>query len=276
MKPFSSVCEQPVVLTIAGSDSGGGAGIQADLKTFTMLGVFGTSAITCLTAQNPDGVFGIEPASPDMVRKQIRAVCDGFPVAAVKTGMLYSADLIEAVVDALKEFRFAGLVVDPVMVSTSGARLLRQDAVQALVELVAPLATVLTPNLPEASILLGRPLENEADQLRAARELAERFGTAVVVKGGHSKGPEAADVLIREGVEYWFRLPRFEAAQTHGTGCTFSAALAAHIALGRSVVEAVGEAKCFVSRALMHAPRAGRQRPLGFREAAEGELRNPS
>ncbi len=264
----SSAREQPVALTIAGSDSGGGAGIQADIKTFTALGVFAASAITCLTAQNPEGVFGIEPVSAGMLRKQVLAVANGFPVAAAKTGMLFSAELITAVASVLQETCFPFVVVDPVMVATSGARLLKEDAVQALCESLVPLATVITPNLPEAEALVGRKINSEDEQARAARDLAERFDTAVVIKGGHGAGDESADVLFSAGVEHWYRLPRVKTAQTHGTGCTFSAALAAFLALGRSIPDAVWEAKRFVARALAAPIRAGRHFPLGLDEAA--------
>lgn len=260
--------EQPVALTIAGSDSGGGAGIQADIKTFTALDVFGTSAITCITAQNPDGVSGIESVSAEMISSQIQAVAEGFPVAAVKTGMLYSAEIIAAVADSQKKHHFPVLVVDPVMVATSGASLLREDAIRALRDLLAPLATILTPNMPEAGVLLGRAVETEDDQALAARELSDIFGTAVVVKGGHGQGNESVDVLVWKRIEHRQRLPRIKVTQTHGTGCVFSAAITAFLALGRPLLEAVFEAKGFVARALARAPTTGKYRPLAFLKAA--------
>jgi len=255
----------PVVLTIAGSDSGGGAGIQADLKTFASLGVFGTSAITCITAQNPSGVRGVHAIGPRMVRDQIRAVCEGFPVAAVKTGMLYSSAIVEVVAAAVEAFRLDVLVVDPVMVATSGARLLRRDAERSLTRLLLPKATVITPNLPEAEALLSCSIRTLAEACDAARELADRYGTAVVVKGGHLKGPDVFDILCADDGLRVFQSARVKAAETHGTGCTFSAALTALLARGTSLPRAVSEAKAYVGRNLRHAVRTGVHRPLGWR-----------
>ncbi len=243
---------QPVALTIAGSDSGGGAGIQADLKTFAALGVFGTTAITCLTAQNPREVAGVHPAPPEFVAEQIRAVLRGFRVRAAKTGMLFSAEIIAAAADALAraEDPFP-LVVDPVMVATSGARLLREDAVEALRERLLPLATVVTPNLPEAEILLGEPIPDVDSARRAAGELAARLGAACLVKGGHlEEGEEVVDLLGWKGDVLEFRSPRIRGVSTHGSGCTLSAAIAAGLAKGRDVPGAVETAHGWLARAL--------------------------
>ena len=254
----------PVALTIAGSDSGGGAGIQADLKTFCSLDVFGTSAITCVTAQNPDEVVGIAPIDPDMVIKQIKAVCDSFPVRVAKTGMLYSAEIIRAV--ALEDIRegIAVLVVDPVMVATSGARLLQSDAIEALCTELLPKARIVTPNLHEAEILCGYSISSEDDLKKAAREIARKFDLACVANGGHLYGDEVVDILVDGVEEHEFRSPRIQSAQTHGAGCAFSAALAAYLARGELIVDAVAAAKTYVSHALQSPRHAGRYRPLNF------------
>ncbi len=235
----------PVVLSIAGSDSGGGAGIQADLKAFTALGTFGTTAITCLTAQNPSDVRGIQAARPAMVALQIDAVCDGFAVAAVKTGMLYSAPIIAAVAAALARRRLRRLVVDPVMVATSGARLLRADAVHALCRRLLPLATVVTPNLPEAEVLCGKSIRTFDAARAAAAAIARQYRIACVVKGGHLGGRTVADILFLAGRFHVFRAPRLDVA-THGTGCMFSAALAALLARGAPLPRAVQDAQRYV------------------------------
>jgi hydroxymethylpyrimidine/phosphomethylpyrimidine kinase len=253
----------PAVLTIAGSDSGGGAGIQADLKTFRALGVFGVSAITCITAQNPDTVAGVEPVSPLMVALQIGAVCDGFPVAAVKTGMLYSREIVEAVAAELTARGLKRIVVDPVMVSTSGAKLLCDDAVAALTGALFPLATAITPNLPEAEALLGRRIADPHAMREAARELARRFGTAVVLKGGHLDGDRIVDMLCDGESVLECEVARVAAAETHGTGCTFSAALAALLARGQPLAEAVRQAQTLVVKGLAQPFFVGTHRPLG-------------
>lgn len=263
-KQSSSTESIPVVLTIAGSDSGGGAGIQADLKTFAALGVFGTSAITCLTAQNPDEVAGIHPAPPGMVALQIQTVLRGFPVAAAKTGMLYSAAIIKAVARTLTRRRIPILVVDPVMIATSGARLLQTRAIAALQDCLLPLATVITPNLPEAEVLGGHPIRSRADQRAAAREIGERYGAACVIKGGHSGGRRIHDILFFRGACCEYTSPRISAAETHGTGCAFSAALTALLARGVDLPDAVPWAIRFVRRALCRARRIGRHFPLAL------------
>lgn len=256
--------KRPVALTIAGSDSGGGAGIQADLKTFSSLGVFGTTAITCVTAQNPDEVIGIQPIDPDMVVKQIKAVCDSFPVRVAKTGMLYSEDIIRQV--ALEDIRegIPVLVVDPVMVAASGARLLQSDAVDALCEELLPKARVVTPNLHEAEILCGRSISSQDELIAASREISEKFDVACVAKGGHLPGEEVIDVLCDESEEHVFSGSRIDTHQTHGAGCAFSAALTAYLARGELIADAVSLAKAYVTAALRNAHDAGRFRPLNF------------
>jgi len=184
----------PAVLTIAGSDSGGGAGLQADLKVFQALGCFGTTAITCITAQNPDEVRGVEAVSAAMVSEQVRTVCDGFPIAAAKTGMLYSAEIIEAVAGIVEKCGIKNLVVDPVMISTSEVRLLKVDAVEALQNLLIPKARVITPNLPEAEVLVGHSIESLEDLKLAAGEIGEKFGVACALKGGHLGEGEMPEV----------------------------------------------------------------------------------
>ncbi|MEI6355775.1 MAG: bifunctional hydroxymethylpyrimidine kinase/phosphomethylpyrimidine kinase [Verrucomicrobiota bacterium] len=226
----------PVALTIAGSDSGGGAGVQADLKTFTAMGVFGTSALTCITAQNPDAVTGIEAVSPKLIAAQIKAVQAGFPVAATKTGMVFSDSVIRAVVRCLRQSLTGPLVVDPVMVSTSGARLLRRNAMDAMLNGLLPLATVLTPNRDEAEILAGGQIRTLQQLQKAARVIARRFNTACLAKGGHLAGTEVVDVLCTGDDDLTlYTAPRVRIRGTHGTGCTFSAALTAALALGAGV-----------------------------------------
>jgi hydroxymethylpyrimidine/phosphomethylpyrimidine kinase len=260
--------ELPVVLSIAGSDSGGGAGIQADLKTFSALDVFGTSAITCVTAQNPDEVTGILALEPELVRQQIRAVCGGFPVRAAKTGMLYSAEIITAVAAADVRQGIPVLVVDPVMVANSGARLLQDDAVEALCNVLLPEARVVTPNLEEAQILCGHEIASVEALTAAAHEIGDRYDVACVVKGGHLGGAEAIDVLYDEGEEHVFSGPRIDTAETHGAGCAFSAALTAFLARRELMHDAVAKAKEYVRIALNSARRAGRHLPLDFHAGA--------
>lgn len=246
----------PVAITIAGSDSGGGAGIQADLKTFAALGVHGTTAITALTAQNTYEVTGIVEVPPSFVVEQIMAVHRDLGIDAAKTGMLANAEIIGAVADAVEDLGFP-LVVDPVMVAKSGARLLREDAVEALKGRLLPLATVATPNIPEAEVLLGSKVE---DQAEAARKISERLGVPyVVLKGGHGTGSASTDILYFRGNVVRLSLPRILGGCTHGTGCSFSAAIAALMAKGRGPVEAVTLAREFIQMAIDYAPvRQGR------------------
>jgi hydroxymethylpyrimidine/phosphomethylpyrimidine kinase len=256
---FLAARRAPAALTIAGSDSGGGAGIQADLKTFAALGVYGASAITAVTAQNTERVLQVFALPPDVVAAQIDAVAPDIVPDATKTGMLANAAIVEAVAAKVREHGLRPLVVDPVMVAKSGDRLLREDAVAALRERLLPLATVLTPNLPEAEALLGRPLASW-DALRdAARELAALGAAAVVIKGGHREGP-ATDLLFDGADFHEFTAARVETAHTHGTGCTFASAIAAGLAKGESVRGAVALAKAYVTKALQSAYPVGRGR----------------
>jgi hydroxymethylpyrimidine/phosphomethylpyrimidine kinase len=252
----------PVALTIAGSDSGGGAGIQADLKTFAALGTHGTSAVTCLTAQNPRGVTGIQAATPTLVRQQIDAVRAELPPQAAKTGMLFSPAIIRAVVDAWKGCQ-APLVVDPVMVATSGARLLQPAAIRLLQEKLFPLAALLTPNLDEAALLTGRTLRSEEDLRSAARTLHERHGCAVLMKGGHLRGTrDAVDIYYDGTTELMLAAPFVRGVSTHGTGCTYSAAITAWLARGASLPVAVSRAKAFITGAIAGSQRAGKHSVL--------------
>lgn len=262
--PKTSTRKQlPITLTIAGSDSGGGAGVQADLKTFTALGVHGTSAITCVTAQNPRAVTGIQPIRADLVRGQIEAVFAELRPAAVKTGMLFSADLIRVVVDLFARGSHPPLIVDPVMVATSGAILLKPGAIRMLKERLLPVATLVTPNLDEAEILVGRKLECLADLENAAREIHRRFGCAALVKGGHLRSlPAATDVFFDGRKMLRLGAPFVQGVSTHGTGCTYSAAITAFLARGETLPQAVVAAKRYITRAIQGSYRAGRHTVL--------------
>jgi hydroxymethylpyrimidine/phosphomethylpyrimidine kinase len=240
-------------LTIAGSDSGGGAGIQADLKTFTALGVFGMTAITAVTVQNTKGLSGFEELSPATVAEQIRAVAGDIGVDAAKTGMLASAAIVEAVAEAATEARLPNLVVDPVFVSKHGHPLLADDAVDALRRLILPLATLVTPNLPEAAGLAGFDVATHDDMRRAAAVILELGPHAVLVKGGHLEGDRAADLFADEAGEEWIDAERIDTPNTHGTGCTLSAAITAYLARGASLPVAVRGGKTFVTEAIRHA-----------------------
>jgi hydroxymethylpyrimidine/phosphomethylpyrimidine kinase len=257
----------PVALTIAGSDSGGGAGIQADLKTFAALGVHGTSAIACLTAQNPRRVLAVEPCSPKMLRRQIEAVFEELPPRAVKTGMLFSAENIRAVADffgARAARPRVPLVADPVMVSTSGARLLQPAAEKILKEKLLPLAALVTPNLDEAEILAERHISSPEDLRSAARKICSRFGCAVLVKGGHLKNSrEAIDVFFDGETELLLSAPFVKGVSTHGTGCTYSAAICAALALGHDLPHAVEIGKHFITAAIAGSYRIGNHFALG-------------
>ena len=239
------------VLSIAGSDSSGGAGIQADIKTIAAHRLFAETAITALTAQNTLGVTGVLDVDTAFVAKQIDAVFEDIRPAAVKVGMVSSAAIIEAVADALERYRAANIVVDPVMVATSGARLIGDDAIEALKERLLPLADVVTPNMPEAAVLCGFPVNDDASMERAANELSERVQGAVLVKGGHSAA-RADDVLVaRAGAPaFWLRAPRIDTQNTHGTGCSLSSAIACGLAKGLPMEEAVRAAKDYVRGAL--------------------------
>ena len=236
-------------LTIAGSDSSGGAGIQADLKTMTANGVYAMSAITALTAQNTTGVTDILESTPRFLSEQLDAIfTDIFP-DAVKIGMVSSAELIAVIAAKLKEYKAENIVVDPVMVATSGAKLLRSDAVEALCRELLPLAAVLTPNIPEAEILSGMAITDAAGMEAAARLISEKYGCAVLCKGGH-KVNDADDLLWREGAGKWFHGKRIDNPNTHGTGCTLSSAIASNLAKGYDLDASVERAKAYISGAL--------------------------
>jgi hydroxymethylpyrimidine/phosphomethylpyrimidine kinase len=246
----------PAALTIAGSDSGGGAGIQADLKTFAALGVHGTSAITAVTAQNTRGVSDYLELPLDIVRAQIDAIVEDLSPVAAKTGMLSSPEIIEVVAIAIEELQITNLVVDPVMVAKGGAKLLRDEAVTGLRERLIPLASIITPNLPEAEVLLGRRIDTREEREHAVAELLALGCGAVVLKGGHAAGP-AADVFFDGAQLVWLEAERVPTGNTHGSGCTFSAAIAAGLALGLPLLPAVEEAKRFVTGAIANALEIG-------------------
>jgi hydroxymethylpyrimidine/phosphomethylpyrimidine kinase len=246
----------PVALTIAGSDSGGGAGIQADLKTFAALGVHGTSAITAVTAQNTIGVSGYVEVPLDMIREQIDRVVEDLHPAAAKTGMLASAEIIGVVARAVREHRLANLVVDPVMVAKGGARLLQDSAVEALRRELIPLAAVITPNLPEAEVLLGRRIATRDERARAAHDLLNLGARAVVLKAGHAES-DADDAVYDERGLSWLPGERTDTGNTHGSGCTFSAAITAGLAAGLGLPEALAQAKEFIAGAIANSLELG-------------------
>jgi hydroxymethylpyrimidine/phosphomethylpyrimidine kinase len=260
---MSARAAMPAALTVAGSDSGGGAGIQADLKTFHALGVFGTSAITAITCQNPARVSAVQAIAPRIVAGQISRVFEAFPVRAAKTGMLYDATIIETVAGAFRARRFRNLVVDPVMVASSGALLLKRDAITALTTQLMPQATVVTPNLAEAEVLLRHHIRSLANLRAGASALAGRYGVPFLVKGGHLRGARRAVDVLSDGTTVCeFSAPLVPRIKTHGTGCTFSAAIAAYLALGHVLPEAIDRAKVFVTKAIRQAVRLGRYRAL--------------
>lgn len=243
--------EYPRVLSIAGSDSGGGAGIQADLKTFAALGCFGMTAITALTAQNTTGVRAIHGVPPQMLADQIDAVVEDIGVDAVKIGMLHSPDIVLAVAAAIDRHGLPKVVLDPVMVATSGAVLIDNPAIAALVKELFGRSALVTPNLDEAALLVGRTLDSELAMEAAARELLAMGAQAVLLKGGHLPGDQVSDLLLTQtGDQHWMRAPRIQSANTHGTGCTLSSAIAAHLALGLTLLDAVEAARLYVRGAL--------------------------
>jgi hydroxymethylpyrimidine/phosphomethylpyrimidine kinase len=253
----------PTALTIAGSDSGGGAGIQADLKTFAAHGVYGTSAITALTAQNTIGVSSVHVAPDDMVAAQIEAVVADLGCDAVKTGMLANSTIVEAVAAAVESLELPNLVVDPVMVAKSGDHLLDEEAVHAMRWTLLRLARVVTPNIPEAEVLAKMPIASLADMREAAKRIAAFKPAAVVIKGGHLAGPEVVDVLYEHGVFKEFVGPRIEGRNTHGTGCTFAAAITAQLAKGADLITAIPAAKVYVEGAMRNGIPLGKgHRPL--------------
>lgn len=240
----------PVALTIAGSDSSAGAGIQADLKTFGAFGVYGLTAITCVVAEMPACVSKIEAVGADLVREQIEVLLRGFPVAAIKTGLLFSAAIITEIARTVREHQSIPLVIDPVMVATSGDALLQDDAIQIYERDLFPLARLLTPNLNEAARLTGQPISDLAAMREAGEMLAKKYGVAVLLKGGHLAGDQAIDLLFVNGNVIEFSAPFSRGIATHGTGCTYSAAITAGLASGLSLEEAVRRAKEFVTSAI--------------------------
>lgn len=246
----------PVVLSVAGSDNSAGAGIQADLKAMSALEVYGVTAVTCVVAEIPGRVTAIHPVPPEVVSEQIRILFEGFPIAAIKTGMLYSAATLNAVVDALSACRAASnrsipLVVDPVMVATSGDSLMENTALEVYRLRLLPMSDLVTPNLDEVEVLLGSKVSDRSQMREAGHSLAREFGTAFLIKGGHLGGEVAADLLVeRDGSESWFEAPFVRGVSTHGTGCTYSAAIAARLGSGLPLRTAVAEAKHYLSAAI--------------------------
>lgn len=242
-KKFESV----VALTVAGSDSGGGAGIQADLKTFSALGVFGTTAITCVTSQNPKGVTGIQTVDPELVSKQIRTVKDAFNIGAIKTGMLFSPGIISTVGATLLELQMKNIVVDPVMMASSGARLLKEEAVDTLKKHLLPICSLVTPNMAEAGILLNQEVDNLDMMHSAAQEIYDTFGCPALIKGGHLRKTRQAIDVFYDGKEvYEFKKRFIPNVNSHGSGCTYASAIAAYLAKGKPLLKAIELAKHFV------------------------------
>ena len=236
-------------LTIAGSDCSGGAGIQADLKTMTMNGVYAMSAITALTAQNTTGVRAIQETTPEFLKQQIDAVFEDIYPDAVKIGMVASSELIRVIADRLRYFDAKNIVVDPVMVATSGSALMKNDAVQTLIEELLPISTLVTPNIPEAQVLSGMTIETKEDMMDAAKQIGDNYHCAVLLKGGHSIN-DANDLLYANGELMWFEGKRIDNPNTHGTGCTLSSSIASNLAKGFTLIESVQKAKDYISGAL--------------------------
>ena len=237
------------VLTIAGSDSSGGAGIQADIKTIAAHQMYAMSAITALTAQNTTGVYGIMEATPEFVAQQLDCIFTDIRPDSVKIGMVSNSSIIEVIVEKLKEYKAEKIVVDPVMVSTSGSRLLSDEAKEALIQKLLPLGTVITPNIPETEVLCGFEVKNEEDMIRAAQKIAESFSGAILVKGGHLVN-DAVDLLYADGKINWFSSERVNNPNTHGTGCTLSSAIACNLAAGCSLTDSIRNAKAYLTGAL--------------------------
>ncbi|MDX8362016.1 bifunctional hydroxymethylpyrimidine kinase/phosphomethylpyrimidine kinase [Cytobacillus sp. IB215316] len=239
-------------LTIAGSDSGGGAGIQADLKTFQELDVFGMSAITAVTAQNTLGVQGVFPLTVEATIQQIDSIATDLAPDAIKTGMLFSSELIKAVANKISEYRWQHIIVDPVMVAKGGAALLQEEAVTTLKKYLIPLAYVITPNIPEAEIIAGIKINNLDDRQKAAKMIHELGAQNVIIKGGHDEDDIVVDLLFDGDEFYEFHNKRIETRHTHGTGCTFAAAITAEIAKGKAIYEAIETAEAFIQAAIQH------------------------
>lgn len=237
------------ILTIAGSDCSGGAGIQADLKTFMAHKCYGMSVITALTAQNTTGVYGIENCSTDFVKNQLDCVMTDIMPDAIKIGMVSSVDIIEAIVEKLKEHKGQNIVVDPVMVATSGSRLIEDDAMDALLTRLLPLATIITPNLYEAELISGMKIETVEEMIAAAKKIADTYNGHILIKGGHLAG-HANDLLYSQGKITWFEGQKIENPNTHGTGCTLSSAIASNLGLGYDIEESVGRSKDYISGAI--------------------------
>lgn len=246
-----------VVLSIAGSDSSGGAGIQADLKTMTAHGVYGMTAITALTAQNTTGVTEIVESNPHFLEEQIDACLTDIPADAVKIGMLPSVEQVRVVARKLKEYEVKNIVVDPVMVATSGSRLMENSTPDVMAKMLFPLARVITPNIPEAEVLTGMQIEDKIDMERAAKKLGEKYGCGVLVKGGHCV-EDASDVLFDSGCVTGFEGERINSSNTHGTGCTLSSAIASNLALGFDLKEAIRNAKGYITKAIAADPNLGK------------------
>ena len=236
-------------LTIAGSDCSGGAGIQADLKTMTMNGVYAMSAITALTAQNTTGVRAIQESTPDFLKQQLDAIFEDIYPDAVKIGMVASSELIRVIADRLRHYEAKNIVVDPVMVATSGSALMKNDAVQTLTEELLPISTLVTPNIPEAQVLSGLKIESKEDMVNAVKHIGDNYHCAVLLKGGHSIN-DANDLLCANGELHWFEGERIDNPNTHGTGCTLSSAIASNLAKGYTLAESVQRAKDYISGAL--------------------------
>ncbi len=241
-----------IALTIAGSDCSAGAGIQADLKTFQHFRVHGLTAVTCVVSETADIVRAVHPVPVEIVIDQISLLLESFPVAAIKTGMLFSAAHVTAIAEILENYPHISLVIDPVMIASAGASLLEPAAIASYKNLLLPLATVITPNLPEAEVLLGEMIPDENSLEPAARKLSRMFGTSILLKGGHLAGPQCIDVLVENGEAHRFIAPRISVCGSHGTGCTLSAAIAAAIALGQSLPTAVATAKEYLGETLRH------------------------
>ena len=236
-------------LTIAGSDCSGGAGIQADLKTMTMNGVYAMSAITALTAQNTTGVRAIQESTPDFLKQQIDAVFEDIYPDAVKIGMVASSELIRVIADRLKYYDAKNVVIDPVMVASAGSSLMKQNAVQTLITELLPISTLVTPNIPEAQVLSGMSIRNKEDMIAAAKQIGDSYHCAVLLKGGHSIN-DANDLLYADGELHWFEGKRIDNPNTHGTGCTLSSAIASNLAKGFTLTESIQRAKDYISGAL--------------------------
>ena len=258
-------------LTIAGSDSSGGAGIQADIKTMMANGVYAMSAITALTAQNTTGVAAIQNATPEFLAQEIDSIFTDIEPDAVKVGMVSEKKLIKVISDKLKQYKAKNIVIDPVMVATSGAKLISDDAIETLKEYLIPMATVITPNIPEAEVLSEMKITNEEEMIKAAEKISKKYNVAVLCKGGHSIN-DANDLLYRDGEYKWFKGKRINNPNTHGTGCTLSSAIASNLAKGRNLDEAVEKAKAYISGALGAMLDLGKgSGPMNHAFAVEGE-----